>query len=341
MIEIKSLVRSNILELQPYSSARNEFSGKQGVFLDANENPFGTLKRYPDPNQKELKDELAKLKELAPDNIFIGNGSDEVIDLAFRIFGNPGKDKALSFSPTYGMYDVSAGINNVEIIQLPLNSNFQIDIETLKPWFKDKRLKLLFICSPNNPTGNTIHREAIEFILKKFNGIVIVDEAYIDFAEEKSLVKMVNEYNNLIISQTFSKAWGLAGARLGMAYACEELISLFNKVKSPYNISILNQKAALEALDNIDLFHDNLAVILKEKKRVERLLMNLTTVKKVYPSHANFILIEVDDANQLYSKLVAKNIIIRNRDKEVKNCLRISIGTPQENNQLINALKNI
>lgn len=341
MIEIKNLVRSNILELQPYSSARNEFSGKEGVFLDANENPFGILNRYPDPNQKELKDELAKLKELTPDNIFIGNGSDEIIDLAFRIFCNPGKDKALSFSPTYGMYDVSAGINNVEMVQLTLNSNFQIDIEMLKPWFKDKRLKLLFICSPNNPTGNIIHRESIDFILKNFNGIVIVDEAYIDFAEEKSMVKMVNEYNNLIISQTFSKAWGLAGARLGTAYACQELISLFNKVKSPYNISILNQKAALEALDNIDLFHDNLAVILKEKKRVERLLMDMTTVKKVYPSHANFILIEVDDANRLYNKLVAKNIIIRNRDKEVKNCLRISIGTPQENNELINALKNI
>ncbi|HLR49630.1 MAG TPA: histidinol-phosphate transaminase [Candidatus Sphingobacterium stercoripullorum] len=341
MIEIKSLVRSNILELQPYSSARNEFFGKEGVFLDANENPFGTLNRYPDPNQKELKDELAKLKELTPDNIFIGNGSDEIIDLAFRIFCNPGKDKALSFSPTYGMYDVSAAINNVEMVQLPLNSDFQIDIETLKPWFKDKRLKLLFICSPNNPTGNIIHRDTIGFILNNFNGIVIVDEAYIDFAEEKSMVKMVNEYNNLIISQTFSKAWGLAGARLGTAYACEELISLFNKVKSPYNVSILNQKAALEALDNIDLFHDNLAVILKEKKRVERLLMDMATVKKVYPSHANFILIEVDDANQLYNKLVAKNIIIRNRDKEVKNCLRISIGTPQENSELINALKNI
>lgn len=341
MIEIKSLVRSNILELQPYSSARNEFFGKEGVFLDANENPFGTLNRYPDPNQKELKDELAKLKELTPDNIFIGNGSDEIIDLAFRIFCNPGKDKALSFSPTYGMYDVSAAINNVEMVQLPLNSDFQIDIETLKPWFKDKRLKLLFICSPNNPTGNIIHRDTIGFILNNFNGIVIVDEAYIDFAEEKSMVKMVNEYNNLIISQTFSKAWGLAGARLGTAYACEELISLFNNVKSPYNVSILNQKAALEALDNIDLFHDNLAVILKEKKRVERLLMDMATVKKVYPSHANFILIEVDDANQLYNKLVAKNIIIRNRDKEVKNCLRISIGTPQENSELINALKNI
>src|SRR5699024_4307394 len=341
MIEIKSLVRSNILELQPYSSARNEFFGKEGVFLEANENPFGTLNRYPDPNQKELKDELAKLKELTPDNIFIGNGSDEIIDLAFRIFCNPGKDKALSFSPTYGMYDVSAAINNVEMVQLPLNSDFQIDIETLKPWFKDKRLKLLFICSPNNPTGNIIHRDTIGFILNNFNGIVIVDEAYIDFAEEKSMVKMVNEYNNLIISQTFSKAWGLAGARLGTAYACEELISLFNKVKSPYNVSILNQKAALEALDNIDLFHDNLAVILKEKKRVERLLIDMATVKKVYPSHANFILIEVDDANQLYNKLVAKNIIIRNRDKEVKNCLRISIGTPQENSELINALKNI
>lgn len=341
MIEIKSLVRANILELQPYSSARNEFTGKEGIFLDANENPFGTLNRYPDPNQKELKVALAKLKSLSPKNIFIGNGSDEIIDLAFRVFCNPGQDKALSFSPTYGMYDVSAGINNVEMLRLPLNNSFQIDMETLNPLLEDRKLKLLFICSPNNPTGNIIQRQTIEYILENFKGIVIVDEAYIDFAEEKSMVSKVKKYNNLIVSQTFSKAWGLAGARLGTAYASEEIISLFNKVKSPYNISALNQEAALEALDNLEVFQKNLSILLNEKKRMEYLLSNIDTVKKIYPSQANFILIEVEDANRVYKELVAKNIIIRNRDKEIKNSLRISIGTPEENNQLITALKTI
>lgn len=341
MIEIKSLARTNILELQPYSSARNEFTGKEGIFLDANENPFGTLNRYPDPNQKELKVALAKLKSLSPKNIFIGNGSDEIIDLAFRVFCNPGQDKAISFSPTYGMYDVSAGINNVEMLRLPLNGSFQIDMETLNLLLEDRKLKLLFICSPNNPTGNIIQRQTIEYILENFKGIVIVDEAYIDFAEEKSMVREVNKYNNLIVSQTFSKAWGLAGARLGTAYASEEVISLFNKVKSPYNISALNQEAALDALDNIEEFQKNLSILLNEKKRMEYLLSNIDTVKKIYPSQANFILIEVEDANWVYKELVAKNIIIRNRDKEIKNCFRISIGTPEENNQLITALKTI
>lgn len=341
MIEIKNLVRSTILELKPYSSARSEFSGKEGLFLDANENPFGTLNRYPDPYQSELKQKLAQLKELTPENIFIGNGSDEVIDLTFRIFCNPGKDKALIFSPTYGMYGVSAGINNVELIQVPLNTEFQIDVETLKPYFDDNNLKLIFICSPNNPTGNVMDKKTIDYILKNFNVLVIVDEAYIDFAEEESLVKKVNQYNNLIVSQTFSKAWGLAAARVGTAYACEEIINLFNKIKPPYNSSELNQNAAIKALNNFQEYEANLNLIVKEKKRLEKVLQNSKKVKKIYPSDANFILIEVDNANELYKDLVEENIITRNRNKQVKNCIRISIGTPEENDKFISVIKKI
>ncbi|PKR80170.1 histidinol-phosphate transaminase [Brumimicrobium salinarum] len=341
MVEINNLVRSNVLTLQPYSSARSKFTGKDGTFLDANENPFGTLNRYPDPQQSELKKKLAQLKGVNTQNIFVGNGSDEVIDLAFRIFCNPGKDKALTFSPTYGMYNVSAAINNIELIEQPLNSAFQIDLPTLRPYFNDPSIKLMFICSPNNPTGNLIDRAAIDYILTNFKGIVIVDEAYIDFATDESLISMIDQYNNLIVSQTFSKAWGLAAARLGTAYADKEIINLYNKVKPPYNVSELNQKAANEALDKIKKYEENLAVILSERKRVEKALSNIKEVQKVYPSDANYILIEVQNADQLYTDLVNQNIITRNRNNQVKNCIRISIGTPEENNILINAIKNI
>src|SRR5690554_685322 len=341
MIKIKNLVRPNILKLQPYSSARSEFTGKEGVFLDANENPFGELNRYPDPYQSELKEKLGALKNLTPKNIFIGNGSDEVIDLAFRIFCNPGKDKALTFSPTYGMYDVSAGINNIELIQLPLDSKFEIDLDSLNPYFKDNNLKLIFICSPNNPTGNLMDKKTITYILENFKGLVIVDEAYIDFAEGESIVEKVNQHNNLIVSQTFSKAWGLAAARVGTAYACEEIIDLFNKIKPPYNISVLNQKAAIEALDNSIEYQENLDLILSERTRLEEALIEIEKVNKIYPSEANFILVEVENADELYTTLVNQNIITRNRNKQVKNCIRISVGTPEENNKLINAIKNI
>ncbi|HLW29483.1 MAG TPA: histidinol-phosphate transaminase [Brumimicrobium sp.] len=341
MIKIKNLVRPNILKLQPYSSARSEFTGKEGVFLDANENPFGELNRYPDPYQSELKEKLGALKNLTPKNIFIGNGSDEVIDLAFRIFCNPGKDKALTFSPTYGMYDVSAGINNIELIQLPLDSKFEIDLDSLNPYFKDNNLKLIFICSPNNPTGNLMDKKTITYILENFKGLVIVDEAYIDFAEGESIVEKVNQHNNIIVSQTFSKAWGLAAARVGTAYACEEIIDLFNKIKPPYNISVLNQKAAIEALDNSIEYQENLDLILSERTRLEEALIEIEKVNKIYPSEANFILVEVENADELYTTLVNQNIITRNRNKQVKNCIRISVGTPEENNKLINAIKNI
>lgn len=338
-MELNKLVRQNILNLKPYSSARDEFSGKDGVFLDANENPFGTLNRYPDPFQKELKKKLSELKSINAANIFIGNGSDEVIDLAFRIFCNPGKDKALTFSPTYGMYDVSAEINQVDLIKIPLNKSFQIDFDLLENYLNDESLKLIFICSPNNPTGNTF--ENIDLILQKFKGIVIVDEAYIDFSKSDSYISKLNQYPNLIVSQTFSKAWGLAAARVGTAFASTQIISLFNKVKSPYNVSELNQKAALTALENFSEFEKRKSIILEQKEWLEKQLSKLAVVKKVYPTDANFFLIETSDANRVYKELVNQKVITRNRNNLVKNCIRITIGTPEENQKLIHELSKI
>lgn len=341
MIDLKKIVRPTILALNPYSSARDEYTGVNGIFLDANENPYGTLNRYPDPYQSILKQKLATLKNVSPQNIFVGNGSDEVIDLAFRIFCKPEIDKALTFSPTYGMYAISAAINAIALLELPLDQKFQIDTEKLKPYFKDTTLKLMFICSPNNPTGNLMRKSDVEFILKNFKGIVIIDEAYIDFAEAESLLPLINRYNNLIVSQTFSKAWGLAAARVGIAYASSEIISLFNKVKPPYNVSALNQQAAVKALENYTTYKSNLALIVSEKERVRTELAQIDLVKTIYPSDANFLLLEVENATTLYEYLIQKNIITRNRNTQVANCLRISIGTPEENNELIHALKNV
>ena len=340
MFSLKNIVRKNILNLEAYSSAREEYTGDASVFLDANENPFGNLNRYPDPQQKALKEALSTLKNIAVENVFIGNGSDEVIDLAFRIFCTPGKDKALSFSPTYGMYDVSANINNINLIKIPLTSSFQINLDDIKPYLKDEYLKIIFICSPNNPTGNTINTSEIEYILNNFNGVVILDEAYIDFSSGNSWNTKLDKYSNLIVSQTFSKAWGLAAARVGIAYTNANIINLFNKVKPPYNVSELNQKAAIKAMENYTDFEKNKQAILNEKEKVRVALQSLSKVKKVYPSDANFILIEVEDANGIYNDLVSKKIIIRNRNRVIRNCLRITIGSPEENTKLINALKN-
>jgi histidinol-phosphate aminotransferase len=341
MINITKIVRPSILKLQAYSSARDEFNGADGTFLDANENPFGILNRYPDPYQKELKQKLSGLKGIASKNIFVGNGSDEVIDLAFRIFCNPGTDKVLTFTPTYGMYDVSAAINNVGLIKLPLDSTFQIDLAQIKPYLSDSLVKLIFICSPNNPTGNLMNKSDIKFILNNFKGILFLDEAYIDFAETASLTSWTAQYNNLIVSQTFSKAWGLAGARVGLAYANEEIIALYNKVKPPYNVSALNQKAALQTLENSSKYMQQVQTILKEKEQLKLELEQLNLIKKIYPSNANFLLIEVSNADKIYKTLVDQKIIIRNRNKLVANCIRITIGTPEENQRLITALKNI
>ena len=340
-IDIKNLVRKNILSLKPYSSARDEFEGENGIFLDANENPFGELNRYPDPYQLKIKQKLSELNQISTENIFLGNGSDEVIDLAFRIFCEPKKDKVLTFSPTYGMYEVSANINDVELINLDLNDNFQIDLETLKPYLNDENLKIIFICSPNNPTGNSIKN--IKYILENFNGIVFIDEAYIDFSPEESFRNQIKNYPNLIVSQTFSKAWGMASVRVGIAYASEEIIKFYNKVKPPYNISQLNQDAILNTLndENINQVSENIKIILEEKKSLIQNLEKLDLVKTIYPSDANFVLIEVDNANSVYQELVNQNVIIRNRNSVIKNCLRITVGSPDENKKLIETLQNI
>ena len=347
MFDIKNIVRKNILSLQPYSSARDEFSGKKGIFLDANENPFGQLNRYPDPGQKKLKQKISEVKSVERENIFVGNGSDEIIDLCFKIFCNPGKDNVIICPPTYGMYEITAAINDAEIRKAPLNSDFRLDrnkifenyIPAEKKTPEEGATKMLIICSPNNPTGNYI--DNIELILQKFNGIVIVDEAYIDFSNKPSLIDKINTYPNLVVMQTLSKAWGLAAARVGMAFTNNEIISLLNKVKPPYNVSELNQKAAINALENYDEFEKRKKTILQQRAFLENELRHIPVVKKVYPSDANFLLVEVDDAESVYKELVKQKIITRNRDSHVKNCIRITVGTPEENEKLVNELKNL
>lgn len=338
---VQQLIRKNILNLAPYSSARDEYEGTEGVFLDANENPFGIYNRYPDPQQYRLKARLAEIKNVNGNQIFLGNGSDEVIDLAFRIFCEPNIDKALTFTPTYGMYEVSANINSVELIKVPLNAAFQIDRSSVQPYFADENLKLIFICSPNNPSGNLIQSEDIEFILENFNGMVIIDEAYVDFCPEATFTAKLAKYPNLIISQTLSKAWGLAGLRLGIALMNEHVLRLYNKVKAPYNISSLNQQVALETLNKTTQFQEKVALILAEKAKLIQELQMIKLVKKIYPSDANFLLVEVENANQIYQQLIEKQIIIRNRNSVVENCVRITIGTADENRKLINALKQL
>ncbi|MEJ7625835.1 MAG: histidinol-phosphate transaminase [Ferruginibacter sp.] len=337
MIDVEKLVRTNILQLKPYSSARDDYKGSTGVFLDANENPYGKLNRYPDPYQAALKEKLSKLKKIPVQNIFIGNGSDEVIDLAIRIFCTPGKDKVLLLSPTYGMYAVCAVINDVEIINVPLDSSFQINSNELNRFIADASVKIIFICSPNNPTGNSIN--GIQYVLDHFKGIVFVDEAYIDFSKEKSWISQTKKYSNLIVSQTFSKAWGLAAARVGTAYASAEIINLFNKIKYPYNISFLNQKAALNALCKQKLFKKRKNIILSEKDKMKSKLLQFPFIKIIYPSDANFLLVAFTEADIIYDFLINEKIITRNRNTVVKDCIRITIGTRQENKILINALK--
>lgn len=341
MVDINKLVRENILRLTPYSCARDEYQGKSGIFMDANENPYGTLNRYPDPYQRELKAGISAYKGVEEEKIFLGNGSDEIIDLCFRIFCNPGVDKVLTFTPTYGMYEVSASINDIKLIKVPLNSEFQIDLSAVLPMLTDKNLKLIFICSPNNPTGNSMNYADVETILKNYNGILLIDEAYIDFSNKPSFISLIDKYPNLIVMQTFSKAFGLAAVRVGMAFSGNTIIKLFNKVKPPYNISKINQMAVLQKLEKGDELKILVAKINKEKLRVSSALKKLKLTENVFPSDANFLLVKVKDANYIYNALVKKNIIVRNRTSVVNNCLRITIGTRTENNILINTLKTI
>lgn len=338
-MSIDNLIRPNIARLVPYSSARSEYTGTGGIYLDANENPYGVLNRYPDPQQKRLKQKLGALKNVSVENIFIGNGSDEVIDLALRIFCRPGLDKILTFTPTYGIYNVAANINDVEAVSLPLDRNFQVDFEGLKKVLQDEMIKIIFICSPNNPTGNSLH--SLHYILDNFQGIVFLDEAYIDFSLYPSALVNLHKYPNLIISQTLSKAYGLAAARVGIAYTSQKIIALYNKVKPPYNVSSLNQKAALRALSADRKYKKRLQKILKQRDKLKVELEAIATVIRIYPTDANFLLVEFTDADKIYHRLVEENVITRNRNSVVQNCIRITVGTKTENQKLIAALKKI
>ena len=335
MFDLDELIRPHLRSLKPYSSARDEYTGTEGIFLDANENPFGVLNRYPDPLQKALKEKLGAIKQVEEDCIFIGNGSDEVIDLAFRIFCRPGQDEALVFTPTYGMYEVAAAIHDVALRQIPLDERFQIDPECIPDILAMPALKLILICTPNNPTGNIIDREVVERLLEQFQGMVVVDEAYIDFCEKPSWKEAIKRYPNLIVMQTLSKAWGLAAARIGMAFADARIIELFNKIKPPYNVSALNQQAAIVALEQKEVFEANRALLLREKEKLQKALAALPGVVRVYPSDANFLLVEMTDAPAAYEHLLSKRIITRNRHKLVHNCLRITVGSPEENELLL------
>ena len=335
------LVRPNVRALIPYSSARDEYEGKEGTFLDANESPFGPLNRYPDPRQRELRNAISSLKGIDEENIFIGNGSDEVIDLSYRIFCNPGTDRALIFPPTYGMYQVSAAINDVEVIKVPLDENFDINLPAVTPLLEDERLKLIFICSPNNPTGNCMDPGSIDFIIRNFRGVVVLDEAYADFSGRPSFIEKTLLYDNLVVMQTFSKAMGMAAARIGMAFASPDILKYFFRMKPPYNISSLNQEAALQRLRDIRPLTVQTDTLIAERKRLAEKLMTIAAVEKVWPSDANFLLVRVKDADYVYNKLIEKNIIVRNKSREISGCLRITAGTRSENDRLLDELGKI
>lgn len=344
MYNIKNITRKNILQLKAYSSARDEFKGKAEIWLDANENPNQTeLNRYPDPLQWNLRKEIARIKAIDTNQIFIGNGSDEAIDLLFRAFCEPGLSKAIIFPPTYGMYEVSAAINNIDVLELPLDSNFELpDFEKIKD--KLTSTGLLFICSPNNPTGNSTDINRIKEIANRFYGLVVVDEAYIDFSEKESALSLINDIPNLVVLQTFSKAYGLAGARVGMGFANPEVISVLNKIKPPYNVSSLNQEAALAALAAQDYFQEyklQIENIIKEKEKLKTGLSKLNNVINIFPSDANFLLVQFTNSDLVFNTLLKSGIVVRNRTSQVENCLRISIGTEQENEKLLNSLNNI
>lgn len=342
MKPLKELVRTNVWELAPYSSARNEYSGHEAhVFLDANENPYNNpLNRYPDPLQRDLKKELAKVKQVPEDNIFLGNGSDEAIDLVYRIFCNPKVDNVVAIEPTYGMYKVCADINDVEYRPVLLDEHYQMSAEKMLKAC-DKHTKMIWLCSPNNPTGNNLYKEEIEKILKGFDGIVIIDEAYSDFSSAEVFRQRLEEFPNMIVFNTMSKAWGCAAIRMGMAFASNEIIGLFNKVKYPYNINLLTQTQAMEALTNRIDVERWVNLLLQERGKMMQAFLDLPFCEMVYPSDANFFLAKVSDAQVIYDYLVEKGIIVRNRTKVqlCLNCLRITIGTKNENMELLAALR--
>ncbi|MFA9290088.1 MAG: histidinol-phosphate transaminase [Solirubrobacteraceae bacterium] len=335
---IEELLRDHIKGVKPYSSAREEFTGKADIYLDANESPFETeFNRYPDPLQKKLKEKIAQIKKINANQIFLSNGSDEAIDWLIRAFCEPKEDSIIICPPTFGMYEVAAKINNVNIIEIPLDHNFEPNVKEIL----QTKAKLLFLCSPNNPTGNQIKKEKLEIILKEFKGLVIVDEAYVDFAPF-SMILEINNYANLVVLQTFSKAWGLAGLRLGATYSSRLLIDHLTKLKMPYNVGTITQKIALECLENFNL-NDTVLTILTERERVSKELNTLKNVVKIYPSNGNFLLVKFKEVLNLYNYLAEKGILIRNQTKKpnCEDCLRITIGTIKENTSLLTALKNL
>jgi len=343
-MNLNNLIRKNIKAMKPYSSARDEFKDIKAdmVFLDANENPFETaLNRYPDPQQTALKELISKQKELPINQVLLGNGSDEVLDLIVRAFCEPNQDSILTLLPTYGMYSVLAQLNSIENIEVSLSKDFNINVDQVLKQVKPST-KLLFICSPNNPSGNIMDVNAVTRLLKAFDGLVVIDEAYIDFTTIESWMQHLNTFPNLIVTQTLSKAYGLAGIRLGTCYASKEIIAVLNKIKPPYNINSLTQQAAIEALQNNEV-SDQVSSILREREKLANALASCFFVKKIYPSDANFILIKVDDANKRYDELLRHGIVIRNRTTQLgcENCLRISLGTPAENKQLLTLLNTL
>ena len=344
-MDINKLIRPHLLDLKPYSSARDEFQGRAEIYLDANENPFGSpagdaFHRYPDPYQLALKEKISGIKGLPVSQIFLGNGSDEPIDLLIRAFCRPGADSIIIMPPTYGMYGVSAGTNDVAIKQVPLNADYQMDPDAVLEAV-DMNTKIIFICSPNNPTGNSMDLQSIKTVTERFDGLVVVDEAYIDFADRQSLTGSLGENPNLVVLQTLSKAWGMAALRIGMAFASEEIIRVFNKIKPPYNISTAAQALALEALSKEDMKNDAVKRILEQRKWLCDALDTFPWIKRVFPSDANFLLVKADNARKVYEFLVEKKIIIRDRSN-VQYCegsLRITVGTEQENKILVETLR--
>src|SRR5580704_11422378 len=344
MIDINFLLRDNIKKLVPYASARDEFSGSAHIFLDANENSLGSpisppYNRYPDPHQIKIKERLTQIKGLPPRHIFLGNGSDECIDLLYRAFCNPGRDNVIIHPPTYGMYEVSAHINDVEVRRAPLTEDFELDLAALED-LVDQQTKLIWICSPNNPTGNALNRRDIEMILNNFNGLLVIDEAYINFSRQQSFIRELTEYPNLVILQTLSKAWGLAGLRMGMAFASEMIIDVMNRIKPPYNIGQATQELVLEALKGTDEVNEMIKEIVSMRNDLAGKISRLSSVLNVYPSEANFLLVKIKEARKVYEMLLSKGIVVRDRSSApgCEDCLRITVGTKEQNEKLISIL---
>ena len=347
MVNINELLRPHLLAVQSYKSARDEYKGSEGIFLDANENSFGTVgdgafNRYPDPYQSKVRLELSRQKKIAPEKIFLGNGSDEIIDLLIRAFCEPGEENILVMPPTFGMYNASASVNGIELIEAPLTEDFQIDLATVNDSLNPET-KIIFICSPNNPTGNLMKESDILAILNQFKGIVVVDEAYIDFSIDQSIVSLVEKFPNLLVLQTFSKAWGMASLRLGIAYANEAVIDILNKIKMPYNVNGLTQEYAYKALLKLSEKNRLVEEILTQKEWLKNELFQLGIVKHIYPSDANFFLVRFDNPNEIYRYLIDKQIVTRNRSNLYlcEGCLRITVGTALENQKLIEVLKGL